>query len=66
MEIDNQVSEVIQALYESQLVLTTEYVLDKIGLPSSSVQKLLDIMSKDEMQAFLDNHAKHMQIQLLS
>lgn len=66
MEIDNQVSEVINALYESQLVLTTEYVLDRIGLPSSSVQKLLDIMSKDEMQVFLDNHAKLMQIQQLS
>ncbi|MFG0356792.1 hypothetical protein [Pseudomonas sp. zbq_11] len=66
METENQVSNVIQALYESQLVLTTEYLLDKVGLPTSSIQKILEIMSKDEMQAFLDNHAKFMQIHLLS
>lgn len=66
METENQISNVIQALYESQLVITTEYLLDKIGLPISSIQKLLEIMSKEEMQAFLDNHAKFMQIHILS
>ncbi|GLO06415.1 hypothetical protein PPUJ20005_03830 [Pseudomonas putida] len=65
METDNQVSNIIQALYESQLVLTTEYILEKIGLPVSSIQKLLEVMDKKEMQDFLDNHARLMQVQLL-
>ncbi|HEN8707173.1 TPA: hypothetical protein U8209_003673 [Pseudomonas putida] len=66
MEIENQIPEALQAFYEVQLVLTTEYVLDKIGLPRNTTKALLDMMSKDEMQTFLDNHAKFMQMQLIS
>lgn len=57
MDIENCSNNALEVFYEAQLLIATELILHKIGLPNRAVKQLLNIMSTEEMQEFLDNYS---------
>lgn len=57
MKIENRSNDALEVFYEAQLLIATEFILHKIGLPNRTVKQLLNTMSKEEMQEFLDSYA---------